>query len=130
MRNYTDNESRKNEYYHRFDMHLVVRVYSESTHALIALVRRMRVQVRKQAQMIRKVRPVCIKHTCDEITTNIAWKVKVTNKRTKLINIVTAKPRLTYLAINKTTKMAAKHYRVTAIFIQSIREHTKLIHSQ
>ena len=133
MRNYMcilTTSREKNEYCHRFDMHLVALVYYESTHAVFALVRSLRVQVREQAQMIRKVWPVCIKYTCDEITINLSWKVKVTNKPTKLINTVTAKQRLTCLTINKTTKMATKHYRVTAISIQSIREHTKLIHSQ
>ena len=91
MRNNTDNESKEKGILPPL-RHLVARVYYKSTHVPFALVRSWRMQVREQAQMVRKVRTVCIKYICDKITINIAWKVSVINKRTKLINIiVTAK---------------------------------------
>ena len=84
-------------------------------------------QVCEQAQMIRNVRPVYIKYICDKINTNIAWKVKVTTKPTKLIKMVpgfTAKQRLTYFSIKLQKWML--HNKGLQLFIKTIRQHKAL----
>ena len=62
----------------------------------------------------------CVDLQCNKIVsniyTNIAWKEKVANKRTKLINIVPGHSETkTNLFIYKSTKMDAKSYRITSI---------------